>query len=74
MPYDQATIDVLLGLEPPPRRWMTPQEAGEIAKSSGCLIDPPAVGDEDKYDRVSLLFNLESGAPASIEAWEPKRP
>jgi hypothetical protein len=72
MPYDKAAIDVLKGLRPPPRRWMTHQEATELAKSCGYLIDPPAVGEEGEYERASLLFDLENRAPASIEIWQAK--
>jgi hypothetical protein len=72
MPYDKAAIDVLRTLRQPPRRWMTPQEAAEVARSCDYLVDPPAAGEGNKYERVSLLFDLESGAPASIETWRRK--
>jgi hypothetical protein len=57
---------------PPPRRWMTHQEATELAKSCGYLIDLPALDEEGRYERVSLLFDLENGCPASIEIWQAK--
>lgn len=72
MPYDQAALDVLRGMKPPNRRWMTHREALALVKSQGCLVVPPAAGEGTKYTRTIFVFDLKSGAPSSIEIWAPK--